>query len=319
MFDLAAGRQPVLNRDFKDLRPLAQHHRLAALLTRYYPDDAEAREYGIRAAVRDARTGASQQQLVGRLKTMGVRTWAYKGPLLGKRLRLDAPRESKDIDILVHRDDYEPAEEMVREGRKKVQPYPWQSGPNNDRLALSKDATFLQGDSEPWVELHWSLFVRCNRGSMDELVWAQLEENEDIDDALLFCILAQHAAYHGMFRLRWAADLVALNTHAPCAAQSAQLLATKNGSRTLVDCALRFLEEDLEIPIDHEKFSSSSVRLVQRWRNHLASEALEPPGKWEDLRNVWAGCPSPSSKARLLNSLVAKRLRRAAQYLRRKR
>jgi len=315
MFDLAAGRQPQLDRAFRDLLPLAEHHRLAARLAKYYPEDAEAREYGLQAAVREARMGAVQQQLVSQLKKAGVRAWAYKGPLLGKRLRLDASRESKDIDILVRREDYDKAERVVREGWEKVQTHAWRSGPHDDHLALLKDSRFVQGESEPWVELHWSLFLRCYRESMDELVWEQLKENEDIDDALLFCILAHHAAYHGMCRLRWAADLVILNSQAPSAARSAQILASQSGSRTLVDSAIRFLEEDLSIAIDHEALASPSSRLVKMWRNHLASENLEVPGKWEDFRTIWAGCQSPASKTQFLTCIVVERFRRGTKLL----
>ncbi|HEX7055602.1 MAG TPA: nucleotidyltransferase family protein [Bacilli bacterium] len=139
-----------------------------------------------------------------------VGTLFLKGPVLAREIYGDISlRTSKDLDMLVRKQDIKLAEETLLQAGYNLEHYPF-----NDKNSRRHHLSFMHPEKHIQVELHW----RLNPDTWSEPPFEHLWERKRLscfgngpvyflgaDD--LFCFLAAHGARHGWFRLRWLADV----------------------------------------------------------------------------------------------------------------
>lgn len=312
MINLAAGRSQTVPEAFADLAPLANHHRLLAELAALYPGNHAASQMAFSAAIRELQLAGLQDQILALLAQKGLRAYPYKGPALARRLQ-SKNRQSRDVDILVYPGDFAVAASVVGESRPLVKGETPQVESFSSRFNRRKDCTFFDATANAAIELHWRMSLNFFRSSLETLVWQQLERRADISNGLLFCILAQHAATHGMSRLRWAADLVALNRLAPDAAQEAQAIAALHGTPVFVDAAIDFVSRILQVPIRHQAVCHPGETLSDMWAARLGANPFAFPDRWESHRTMLFGCPNTSARLDYIGGLIISRIRLATR------
>lgn len=145
------------------------------------------------------------------LTDSGIRTLLLKGPVLAIQLYGNLThRTSKDLDILVHADDVEKAEEiLVQLGYEMKDPYIL-----NNWKKKSHHLSFEHRKHRAQIEIHWRLNPHFSRSYSFDKLWERRNDvtisnqtfyylgNED-----LLCYLTDHGARHGWFRLRWLMDI----------------------------------------------------------------------------------------------------------------
>lgn len=145
------------------------------------------------------------------LTNSGIRTLLLKGPVLAIQLYGNlAHRTSKDLDILVHADDVEKAEEiLVQLGYEMKDPYIL-----NNWKKKSHHLSFEHREHLAQIEIHWRLNPHFSKSYSFDKLWEHRNDvtisnqtfhylgNED-----LLCYLTDHGARHGWFRLRWLMDI----------------------------------------------------------------------------------------------------------------
>ncbi len=157
--------------------------------------------------LRAARLEAAQARLLNALRHHGIAAAAWKGPALAKRLFGDpANRHSEDLDILVLRERWEEARDVLRSlGYRPVESV----GPNERRYAISFIGTDPGGHGkEVHVELHYDadlpyLGYRLG-GVLNEVLHYGGERTAPEAELIL---LAVHAVRHRDLALKWLVDI----------------------------------------------------------------------------------------------------------------
>ena len=128
-------------------------------------------------------------------------------------------RHSKDIDLLIAREDIEPASNLLEvSGYRRSEPDPRLSDAQVRSLRrLRKNSSFIHEETEHEIELHWRLFD--NRYMLGDITVMSAQHSVTIaeganiptlNDEDLFAYLCAHGASDGWFRLKWLADITAL-------------------------------------------------------------------------------------------------------------
>lgn len=158
-------------------------------------------------ALRAARLEAAQERLLDALRGNGIPAAAWKGPALAKRLFSDpADRHSEDLDILVTRERWEKARDVLRSlGYRPVESI----GPNERRYAIS----FMGADpgghgKEVHVELHYDADLPYLGYRLDGVLNEVLRYGgkRPAPEAELI-LLAVHAVRHRDLALKWLVDI----------------------------------------------------------------------------------------------------------------
>lgn len=158
-------------------------------------------------------------QLVRAFDAQGISVLPLKGVVLSKRLFSDfALRQSKDIDLLVHPEDFDRAEALLIErGFRRIPILPGLSPtPRQERYlrALHYHYEYVDGEGTQ-LELHWRR-QSCSANQM-ALLWAHTQRVDwmgtpilELDDDLLLLFLCDHGAHHRWFRAKWLGDVAVL-------------------------------------------------------------------------------------------------------------
>jgi hypothetical protein len=152
------------------------------------------------------------------LSTSGVRTLAFKGPLLAKTVYGDAAlRMIADLDILVAQRDFTATKEILEDAGYKMTP---QLSERQQVAHLNHhcEIQFYSETTGTIIDLHWSLapsnFVfnididECFRHSKKLSLGGQEIETLNEEDLLLY--LCMHGAKHYWTRLEWIASVSAM-------------------------------------------------------------------------------------------------------------
>jgi len=199
----------------------------------------------------------------------GIRTLLLKGPILAIQLYGDlAHRTSKDLDILVHAEDVEKAEEILAQLGYE----------SNDEHILdnwkkkSHHLSFEHMEHLAQVEIHWRLNPHFSESFSFDQLWERKNDvtlsnqtfhylgNED-----LLYYLADHGARHGWFRLRWLMDIERLLPTISSA--NMKIHFDQYGGQQYVGQAFILLSHLLSTKIPHDlellTISSKSHRLAE--------------------------------------------------------
>ncbi|HEX6925920.1 MAG TPA: nucleotidyltransferase family protein [Longimicrobiaceae bacterium] len=276
--------------DWSLLLTLAHRHRLAPLVYWHLEAlDEHAVPEAVRRRLRHTffENASWQLRFTGELRDLlqvlsdhGIIAVPYKGPVLAKQLYgAISLRESSDLDILVRRDDFARARELLLErGFTARRPLD-----NRDRAFMLRNryAESLDGPLGLTVELHWG-FTNADVAfplALDELQ-PRLQEL-DIDgfevpafaaeDHLL--ILTVHGAKHLWCRLEWVCGVAELaRTFSPVQWQVVAQRARETGSERTLLLGLLLAHELLEAPIPQD--------LLRRARRNPQVVLLFEDVKW---------------------------------------
>lgn len=209
--------------DWQSVVEMAREQGLLAWLSRALEHAGlSGQEHAVRAAtVSDVGRALSQIRLLGRLTRAfgeaGVPMLPYKGPALSLQLYGDAAmRSSADLDIVVAREDYARARDiLITHGLPSRHGY----SPRREQALFSwlGHASFGRGRDE-FVELHWRFapsqfafslepHVALARSSSVMLGGARLPQMHEDD---LLVTLAMHGARHIYERLEWLSGVTLL-------------------------------------------------------------------------------------------------------------
>lgn len=154
----------------------------------------------------------------------GIDSISAKGPAIGMKLYKDISlRPSKDLDIVVRREDIRKAEKVLLEqgylvkGRKEV----LADSELEEYMKRDRHFTYFHPKKKVFVELHWNLFyptINMTGEFEFEEFWETRQEVmvagqsvNVISDENLFRLLLIHGVHHRWFRLRWLHDMVLMN------------------------------------------------------------------------------------------------------------
>lgn len=180
--------------------------------------------------------------LTGAFREKGLRVISMKGPILAMELYGDpSMRYSRDLDLLVPREEFDAACAVLEEQGFQPEITVWNKTPLRRRLLEKRGEemhlSFSRGDI--CVELHWRLSFRVEE-SFDAL-WKNRQEKPLMglpvpclgrEDELPYLIA--HAAGHGYQRLRWLLDIHCLQQKDPRFFENAYRLMAKQGTGMLL-------------------------------------------------------------------------------------
>jgi hypothetical protein len=211
--------------DWNVFLDLMARHRVATLVHRnldrrgYRGVPGPVRE----AVVRQARSASTISllfftelvRLAGLFRTAGIAVAALKGPSLSLRLYGDpSVRSTKDLDLLVHEEDFHRAEALLLEqGYRRTFPSFEPTRKMWARIRAQRHHyDYLHEARSIQVELHWGIHGRSP--SRLEPLWSRREplawhgvDLDQVEDTALFALLLEHGAMHGWFRLKWLSDI----------------------------------------------------------------------------------------------------------------
>jgi hypothetical protein len=220
---------PAPTASWDDVLDTFAYHRLTPLLFRrvadaglrgHIPPAALGRltDEASAVAARSLAHARALVELVRKLTESGIRSLAFKGPVLAQELDGDLGlRFFRDIDVLVAEEDFPRAQVVVDELGYALHPAAARAGPSpvpHHHVAYTRGQVIL--------ELHRTLLspYRGLEGRLDAL-WERRRSRTlagtdlptlGAEDEILH--LSVHGSGHAWFRLRWLADLPAwLNAH----------------------------------------------------------------------------------------------------------
>jgi hypothetical protein len=196
---------------YEELREVADFHRVLCMVAKWYPEDSVAVEDLKRITLRELQVKRLTSKLVGELERAEIDVYVFKGPSLQSKLDDPFPRESRDIDLLVKKDDLVRAYHLISSGREPMDRCPEKEIASEDWNS-KKDLIIINGNPKIRIELHWRLlYTYFDQDSSDEL-WKYFElsqgGNSCFDlERIEFEALSTHAVQHGFSRVRWVRDL----------------------------------------------------------------------------------------------------------------
>lgn len=221
------GTRPINNKYFIDVDwelflDLARHHRIYPLvysklnmlnekLIPLYVSRTLYREYKENTFKMLSLSG--EMERVSNLFTENnIRLLHLKGPAIADAIYGDISlRTSKDIDILIPKNDLKKAEDLLLNcGYEKEE----SSNKSNKRKWWSHHVSYYHSQKKIEIEIHWRLYrPPANEPSFDDM-WDRKRISTLTSFPVyflgkedLFFYLVTHGANHGWFRLRWLADM----------------------------------------------------------------------------------------------------------------
>jgi hypothetical protein len=198
---------------------LAASHGVSAFLFGHIDGQAppavvgELRERAQGIAVENLILTAELPRVMEALESAGIPALAFKGPTLAALLYGERmPRESSDLDALVHREDLARAFGVLGglgyEAEDRVERFFFECGRQRPVVRKSNGAT---------VDVHWGLMPRSFAGDTGEGVWERCgrvrigkREIPTLGDEDLVQFLCAHGTKHRWASLGWVCDLAAL-------------------------------------------------------------------------------------------------------------
>lgn len=278
--------------DWEAVLSLVDRHRVAGLVQHVLSGAAVPLPEPIRTelsararenAVRELRYLSETVRLAGLFEGAGIVTRVIKGVTTAKAaFGRFGVRYSMDIDLIVRPADVAAGSALLRSlGYVRIEPVE-EASPAELRARCDrfKDMVFEHRVSGCVVELHWRLFQNrrllpldlAGSGDRLELLSGATVPVLPPDDALLY--LCVHGAEHGWARLKWLADLGALLTTDPAAADRVYRRARSTGLRRLVGPGLALSQRlyGTALPDDVERDLARDRRM--RWLARIAWTTL---------------------------------------------
>ncbi|MBO2943785.1 nucleotidyltransferase family protein [Paenibacillus sp. F411] len=220
----ALVRQCPPQLDWSLLVRLAMHHRvfprvylrLKELPKRLVPDDileALRRQYQSNT-VQMLHLTREMSTIQAALEKSGIRCLFLKGPSLAMQLYGDVSlRTSKDLDLLLHQDEVEKAEGVLKE----LGYIPEEERVLANWKQTSHHVSLKHAAHAAQVELHWRLNPHFSKAYSFDQLWSRRSAISVSGQTVyglghedLLGYLTDHGARHGWFRLRWLMDIVKL-------------------------------------------------------------------------------------------------------------
>jgi hypothetical protein len=223
----------------------------------------------------------------------GVRNALFKGPLLSEIAYGEiALRQAGDIDVLIDREDFVLAKELLESLGYQMHPQ-LTSVQQASHLAFHCEIQFVRDDWFTVVDLHWGLSPRSFVfGLSGDEVMSRLKtvsfagsqvQTFSNEDLLLY--LAMHGAKHLWRRLEWIASLSELvRSLEPSAWAKVVDLTVKARAKRILGLGLRLVENlfDLEIPPEVFKAVDAGSHM-QAFANKICDELFTQPSRAESI------------------------------------
>lgn len=227
-------------------------------------------------------------ELSKRLEEVGVECLPFKGPTLARAAYGDvAYRQFGDLDVLIRREDLEPARLLLEQRGYALRLRPDQL---ERRLQHDYNFPFLNAERRLLLELHWAITPRAWSFPTEPL-WPRRAPLELAGQSIwtlhpedLLLVLAVHGSKHFWSHLLWVCDVAELlrahpEIHWPRVATRAKNL----GCRRMLRLALLLAHDLLEAPIPatlHGALARDKVaqRLAMEAREQIALGAPQPLG-----------------------------------------
>ncbi len=210
--------------DQKKLISLAVHHGVVPQLYGFLPQEfgetipEQLRIAHVENVRRSLWFAAEMSRVAGHLRAKGIRTLAYKGPLLADILYGDvAARQYNDLDFLVHSEDVPSARTELQHLGYRT-PTKLSQRQEREYLKSGYEYSFDSPAGANLLELHWQIQPRfysvdiATEDLFDRAV--SVPFNGDVVETLsaedLFIVLCVHAAKHAFARLSMLCDIARL-------------------------------------------------------------------------------------------------------------
>jgi hypothetical protein len=160
-------------------------------------------------------------RLLGLFERRKIGVIPYKGPTLALAAYGNiALRHFQDLDLLVRREDFDSARDLLIEEGYRPQ-FQLDEAQQKSFLATGNELLFSRESDGTIVELHWEISPRYFTFPLDtELLWQQAgtmtlsgRPVRTVPVELLLLILAAHGAKHNWERLAWICDIAELIDH----------------------------------------------------------------------------------------------------------
>ncbi|PWV93804.1 putative nucleotidyltransferase-like protein [Paenibacillus cellulosilyticus] len=156
---------------------------------------------------------AEMEKLCRELETQHIRSLVLKGPVLAEALYGDfSLRTSKDVDLLVSKDDLALAEKVILQQGYKPDKETLQV--LNSLFVKDHHIGYTHPETGVQVELHWRMSPDTYKEPAFSELWERRRSTVKTNYPVhylghedLFVYLVLHGARHGWFRLRWLADV----------------------------------------------------------------------------------------------------------------
>ena len=305
--------------DWSALVEMAQKHKVAPLLYKRIstvcptampePVQKELQLYCQNTAVRNLFTTAELSRLLSLMKSQGVDTLPYKGPILAQALygRLDI-RQFGDLDIIIQPQDMLSVEKLLMaEGYR-----PYFGKKTGSELASYMAAKnehsydFYHEQKKIFIEMHWRFWPVFFSSVNPRNIWhrresiklgGRLVSNLKIEDYLI--VLCMHGSRHQWERLAWLCDIaMLLHTYPTLDWENAIATAKQWGAQRMLYLGLYLAHtwlgatlpvsvlqkvlsdsavSDLAIQVDERLFKEGSQRFLAATRYQI--QARE---RWQD-------------------------------------
>jgi hypothetical protein len=231
-------------------------------------------------------------------KANGIRTLAFKGPILGVLLYGDPGlRQAGDLDILIAKDDFRRAKDLLQSNHYLMEPQ-LTAFQQASHLRFHCEIQFLHQDLFTVVDLHWGLTPKSfpfplsledifKRSSSFSIAGHTIETFAAEDLLLYLCV---HGAKHYWTRLEWVASIAELaGTTEKLDWSLIVRLARESASETVLCLGLLLAQRlfALELVSDVQELLSKRRGLAQialQLENTLFEEGPAAPNQLETFR-----------------------------------